>query len=473
MATQDAHSEMEIEELRERISWLIRLRWVAAVGVVITVAAASRVLDVQLSELPLCAITAALAVYNALLWAMKWRLPAVSAPSNLAAFANIQIGCDLLFLAALLHFSGGIENPFRCYYVFHIVIASILLSRRATYVHAGIAVGLVSLMAGLEAAGSIPHYHLALIEPHLYSKPVYLLASLFVLATTLYFTAFMATSIASTLREREREIVHLSRSLRQHTDELEQSYESLARLERSKSMYLHRVAHHLRSPLTAIERMLAVVVEGRTGALPQRAYETLDRSRQRVRGVLDLARDLLALSRAREAASSAEGAVNLAEVAANVVNDFRQAAASASVSLQLEVGSGLEPIAGDPESISELFENLISNAVKYTPSGGKVTVAVGRRDDQIGVSVADSGIGIPEEDLESIFDEFYRAENARDTGKEGTGLGLSIVRAVAKAHGGDVTVESKVGVGSTFRVVIPALPAAAVRSRASETAASG
>jgi len=466
-----AATELEIDELRARISWLIRLRWLAAVGVVATVFLSTHALGLRLAELPLYLITAVLAAYNAFLWAVRRRSVVVTDPWGLAAFANIQIGCDLLFLTGLLHFSGGIENPFLCYYVFHIVIASILLSRRATYVHAAVAVGLVSMMAVLEATGAMPHYHLTFLDPSVYTSTVYIAAELSVLATTLCFTAFMATSITSTVREREREIVALSQSLGQHARELERSYETLARLERSKSMYLHRVAHHLRAPLTALERVLAVVAEGRTGTLPERAQEMTERARQRVHDILDLADDLLALSRAREAKPAAGATINLAEIVANAIGDFRQAADSASLILKSDLDPDPAMMVGDAESISELFENLISNAVKYTPPGGRIAVSVHRRGDQVEISVADSGIGIPAEDLESVFDEFYRAENARSTGKEGTGLGLSIVRAIARAHGGDILVESTLGAGSTFRVSLPATGPAA--SAAPEMTPSG
>jgi signal transduction histidine kinase len=430
---------------------------VAAAGVIATVAFASRVLSVPLAEAPLYSITVGLAVYNLTLWAISRRMPLSYQPSRLAVFANLQIGADLLFLTGLLHFSGGLENPFSCYYVFHIVIASMLLSRRATYVHAAVAVCLLTLLAVSEGGGALRHYHLAMIGASVYRSPTYVLAVLFVVGTMLYFTAFLATSITARLREREAEIVRLSQSLRQHADELQESYESLARLERSKSTYLHRVAHHLRSPLTALERMLAVVAEGRTGPLSDRAQDMVERSRQRVRDILELSRDLLALSRAREAALLKGGRVDLAEVAANVASDFRQAAAAASVSLEYEADRSLAPVAGDPESIAELFENLMSNAVKYTPPGGRVRVGIRNQGDQVEIAVADTGIGISEEDLASIFEEFYRGDNARSTGKEGTGLGLSIVRAIAKAHGGDVSVESRLGQGSTFRVTLPAV----------------
>lgn len=453
--------EIHTEELRERISWLIRLRWAAAVGVVVTVYAVPKVLGVRLAQVPLHEITAALAIYNFVLWVMSRRLPFATKPVALTAFANAQIGVDLLFLTALLHYAGGIENPFVCYYVFHVVIASILLSRRATYVHVTIALGLLTSMAGLEATGHLRHYHLTrLIGPELFRSRIYVLAILSVVGTMLYFTAFMATSITARLRRRESEVDRLSRSLQEHTTDLERAYETLSRLDKSKSDYLHRVAHHLRSPLAAVERTLAVVSEGRTGPVSGKSREMIERARERVRNALGLARDLLALSRAREMTPFvARKQVNLAEIVASVEHDLAYQAASASVSLNCSIDPLAAAIAGDPESMTELFENLVSNAVKYTPPGGQVRVAVVRKGSQVEISVADTGIGIPTEETGLVFDEFYRASNARETGKEGTGLGLSIVQAIARAHGGQVSVESEVGKGTTFRVVLPLSPA--------------
>ena len=452
--------DSQTEELRERIWWLVRLRWAAAAGVTVVVWSVPRLVGVPLAERPLYLITAGLAGYNLVLWVASYRLPFAARPFLLKAIANLQIGVDLLFLTALLHFAGGIENPLVCYYVFHIVIASILLSRRATYAHTVLALGLVSLMAGLEATGRIAHYHLAgFTGSEHYRSPTYVFAILLVVGSMLTFTAFMATSITAQLRRREGEVVRLSQSLQEHTADLERAYEELSRLERGKSEYLHRVAHHLRSPLAALERMLAVVSEGRTGPLNEKSHEMIVRAGERVRNMLDLARDLLALSRAQETSPLAHRQpMDLAEILASVENDFRPQAASNSVSLESKVGAQVSPIVGDPESISDLLENLISNAVKYTPAGGKVRVVIDRKGDRVEISVSDTGIGIPAAEKERIFEEFYRASNARESGKEGTGLGLSIVQAIASAQGGEVAMESEVGAGTTFRVLLPAAP---------------
>jgi len=454
----DVASNVDLEELRDRISWLILLRWAAILGVILTVWVAHHILGIDLHRFPLYLIAAILAIYNLAFWAIGRWAPQVTSGPAVSYFANLQIVLDLVGLTALLHFAGGIENPFICYYVFHIVIASILLSPVATYLQVTFALILLVTMGTLEAVGAIPHYHLhGFLDDNAYQNPVYVFGTLFAMGTMLYFTAFMATSITSRLRRREAEIVSLSNALKEHADDLSVAYEALRQLEGARSDYLHRVAHHIRSPLATIERMLAVVSEGRTGELSDRSREMLDRARARVRETLDLARDLLVLSRTREALPLADRKlVDLAAVVREVTGEFRDQASSAGVSLDLSCPSGSLEIMGDPESLGELLENLISNAIKYTPAGKDVRISLDRRGPQAEIVVADSGIGIPAGEEEQIFEEFYRASNARESGKEGTGLGLSIVKAIVETHKGEMSLESAPETGTSFRILLPA-----------------
>jgi signal transduction histidine kinase len=450
-------ADVQLEELRDRIWWLIRLRWLAAAGVLTTILVAPSLVEVRLEERPLLALTAGLALYNVVLWAVARYHPQITRPSSLPAFANAQIAVDWVFLTALLHFAGGIENPFVCTYVFHVVIASILLSQAATYVQASWGIVLVAAMAVLEATGRLPHYPLWVGSDNLAQDRNYVTAAVAAVTVLLYATAFLATAIMARLRAREGEIVRLSVSLQEHADSLERAYTSLHRLEQQKSDYLQRAAHHLRSPLAAVENMVAVVVQGRTGQVSPQSQEMLTRARARIHGMLDLARDLLLLSQAREVAPFATPAtVDLEAVLRRVVGEFQQEAEAAGVALALSPVEGQCAVSGQEDSLAELAENLVSNAVKYTPREGRVEVHLECGEGRAELQVSDTGIGIPPEEQAKVFDEFYRAGNARKSGASGTGLGLSIVKAVAEAHGGTVSVESEVGAGTTVRVSLPA-----------------
>ncbi len=452
----DSERDLHSEELGARILWLIRLRWIAAAGVAVVVWAAPRLVWVTLEATPLYLLTALLAYYNLLLWVFARRHREVVTGPAALWFATLQVSADLVFLTALLHYSGGLENPFVCYYVFHIVIASILLPMAVAYLQVGLAVTLLLGLAVSEAMGWLPHHHLFALWPiELYRNATFLASELFVLITTLYLTALMATAITQRLRAREREVTRLSESLQTHADELEQAYGSLRQLEQEKSEYMHRAAHHLRAPLAAMESMLAVVAEGRTGPLPEKAAELVGRTRARVQGMLELAHDLLSLSQARGVSAEAPGEpVDLCRLLAALEPDFRREAEARAVALQV-ASDPRAVVVGRADPLAELVENLVSNAVKYTPAGGRVEVELSTRGLETELRVSDTGIGIPEADQEAIFAEFFRSGNARETTREGTGLGLSIVKAIAEAHGAAVTVQSAVGAGTTFRVVFP------------------
>jgi len=113
-------------------------------------------------------------------------------------------------------------------------------------------------------------------------------------------------------------------------------------------------------------------------------------------------------------------------------------------------------VQADPEAIAELIDNLVSNAVKYTTPGGRVAVVLERRPGLAEIRVSDTGIGIPAEERDRIFEEFYRAPNAQDSGKDGTGLGLSIVKAIVEAHGGAIGIDGREGEGTAVSVTLPA-----------------
>jgi signal transduction histidine kinase len=463
----DAHPQAEVEsgsreglatrELIERMAWIGRLRWVAAAGVAAAVTITRWGFGVPLPPAPLYALAAGLAAYNGLLWAIGKRLPR-SAPAAAAAVANLQLSIDLLFLAGLLYFAGGIENPFIFYFVFHIVIASILLSRRATYGHTAVACLLVIAMAAARATGRAPHHHLYGVVPEqVHFLPAFVYGAAFAVTSTLVLTAYFATSITARLRRREAQVLSLSRSLEHKAADLSRANEQLRRSESAKADYMRRVAHELRSPLATVEQMVTLVAERRKGEITAATEQTLARVRVRLRRLMEVARDLLALSRAREADLSQQmRQVRLAEVVTALAPDLTSRAQQAGVALEINVPAALPAVAGDPESLAQLVVNLATNALKYTPAGGWVKLAARADGDQVELTVADSGIGIPPAEVGQIFNEFYRASNARESSEEGTGLGLSIVNAICYAHRAEITVESEPGRGATFRVRFPA-----------------
>jgi signal transduction histidine kinase len=320
-------------ELAEHIGWLIRLRWIAVIGVVCTLEAAHRVLGIHLPFGRLYGVTAVLAFYNLVLTLVAKQLQRAKGPGSTrppgavshavlrvlwgmqldreapeaAALANIQISIDLFLLAALLHFSGGIENPFIIFFIFHIIIAGILLSPRATYVQATLGFVLISSVSFAECFGFLEHYPLgAMWTPDGYRNPIVVAVELFVLGTTLYLSVYMGTTIASQLRRRERQIALLSADLAEKAGNLEVAYRKVRQTERTKSQYMRKVAHELRGPLGTIKTALRVVLDGLVGEVPERSRDLISRAERRAGELAELTRDLLVLSRAREGRAATE-----------------------------------------------------------------------------------------------------------------------------------------------------------------------
>lgn len=448
-------------ELIDRIGWLIQLRWLAFAGVAGTVVIARAFFESALPWVLLLITSLAIPAYNIVCY-LAWRRARQAGRSVERVswwLANAQIVCDLLVLGALIHLSGGMENPFGFYFVFHMVIAGILLSPRAAFAQATLAVVIFLTIVVGEYAGFLPHYQspAGMRTQGLHSNGTAVFAASWVMVTSLYVTTYLTTAIATHLKWREDQIVLLSRNLRRRSDELQEAYDRLAAIERAKSAYTRQVAHELRSPLAAIDNLLRVVADGLQGEIPPQVAETVAQARRRTRALLAVVKDLLLLAAAREAGGQREmGSVDLKETLEAVVTLLAPDAESRGVVLDTHLAPDLPQIGGDSEGLETLFTNLVANAVKYSPEGGKVDIRATANRADVEIRVADSGIGIDKADQERIFDEFYRTPDARSHTADGTGLGLAIAKSVVDAHGGTIAVESEKGKGATFIVRLPA-----------------
>jgi signal transduction histidine kinase len=177
--------------------------------------------------------------------------------------------------------------------------------------------------------------------------------------------------------------------------------------------------------------------------------------REHARRLARLTDDLLKLSRIEAGRLDLESRpVSVAGLVNGCVETARLKAESRGLRIVVELPEGLPPVRGDAVQLDEVLQNLIDNALQYTPSGGRIDVTACSNGHEVIFTVADTGIGIPESDLERIFERFYRVDAARSREAGGTGLGLSIARHIVDAHGGRIWVESAVGQGSRFRFSI-------------------
>ena len=232
-------------------------------------------------------------------------------------------------------------------------------------------------------------------------------------------------------------------------------------IDEMKNDFVRMVSHELRSPLAAIKQQHAVILDGLAGDLTAKQRELLSRAHAKIQGLLDLINDLLDVAKMEAGYGQLEQVpLDLPEILGELVDLLRERAASQQVTLKLEVADGLPLIQADRRSMEEVFGNLVSNAVNYSPDGGEVRIIAITRGDYLEVQVKDQGIGIEAEEIPKIFDKFYRVKNPKTRQVIGTGLGLALVKGLIEAHRGSVDVESEVGTGTTFRVKLPTIGAA-------------
>jgi signal transduction histidine kinase len=608
-------TRMPVEyELCMSLGWLTHLRWVAGVGVIVGTAVAGEFLGLGLNRYPLYLIGLLILLTNLLFtrWLTRITCDLTGSSAQAHTLARAQIAADWLAMTGLMHFSGGIESPIILYFFFHTTLSAILLSVQDTYLFAGVAVLLVAGLAGLEAAGILPHYHVhGFLPAELYRTPVYVGGILFFFASTVFVSAYLATHTTRRLRARQDDILRLgqdlgrayerlqvlydsvqvvgstlqlkevldrltrstaevmgvractirllhetgtqlcleswyglsedylqkgcllveqnplvrevlageviniadirdddrlqypveaaavgirstltaplqgrSRSLgilRVYCDDVDcfspddaqflatvarygsiaienaMAYEAVQNLEEAKRKFILTVTHELRSPVGVVRSLLNTLEGGYAGPLSDVQADMVGRALRRSEFLQTLIDDLLNLAggKAGFRTGLVEEVVDLCPIIDSVAERYCIPAEEKHIAFQLDTpGMGLNVLA-NREELDRAMTNLISNAVKYTPDGGVVRVTLAGEAATIRLAVQDSGIGIPEEALPHLFEEFYRAPNARAQVKQGTGLGLVITKDILTRYGGTIRVESAENRGTTFTVLLP------------------
>ena len=229
----------------------------------------------------------------------------------------------------------------------------------------------------------------------------------------------------------------------------------LRRLERVRQDFVANVSHEFRTPLTAIQGFSETLLGGALED-PINRRRFVEIIREHAMRLARLTEDLLKLSRIEAGQLKLEfRPVSVVQLIDSCMETAQLKAVPKQLSLAVQLPAQLPPVRGDSNSLQEVLQNLLDNALQYTPAGGKIEVSALSTDSRVVVTVADTGIGIPQVEQERIFERFYRVDAARSREAGGTGLGLSIARHIMEAHGGHLWVESAVGEGSRFHFSIP------------------
>lgn len=435
-------------EINGKLLWFIKLRWIAIIGVIITVFVSFKFFGLSLHVKEIIFICFLIAFYNLLFFILLKIIYKFYSNLNLKKFnniiANLQISLDILSLTILLHFSGGIENPFIFYYIFHVIISSIILTRKAAFLQTTLASFLFLSMAIFEYLGYIKHFPIKNFYPlelELYNNFIYVFAFSFSIISSLYIAAYMATNISIKLRQKERQ--------------LEESNLLLEKKDKIKSEYVLRVSHDIKEHLSAIQGCIEPVFEKITGPLNEKQSDLLSRALERTNKLLFFVKTLLEITRLRLSSELKLECFELKDVINDAINSVNERALNKKISINFNIDYNISTIVASRMDIQETISNLIMNSIKYTPESGNIDIVAKNLGDSVLIVISDNGIGIPKDEMPKIFQEFYRASNAKKIERTGTGLGLTLAKEVIEMHKGKIWVESEENKGTSIFIDLP------------------
>lgn len=431
--------------IKNRMYWFVQIRWFAISSLILVTFLAWFILHIRFDPLPILLLLLWMISYNTFFWLQCKNLSEKNM-SKVLLLTRSQVLLDIFTLVLLLYFSGGIENPFSYYFLFHAIIAGILLPNKESLLITSLIVILYTAMVFLDYFGIIPHFSLHRLYPNsIYQSSNYVVSKLFVFISTLFIVYYFTNSISSKLNTRTKELITTNQKLREADEN------------RIRAVML--VTHELRSPLSSVESILDIILGGyiaNNNCKKCKIMTNIKRVHARVKNLLVLTNDLLYFHKMElEGKTFKRKPMKLDSVVDDIINELNYFAEKHNISIHKIQLNNIKPIIADPDSIKTIISNLISNAIKYNVPNGKVIISAKQMNDDIEVNISDTGVGIPNKDLPKVFELFYQGDYARTLKRKGVGLGLSLVKRLVESHGGNIRVESEWGKGSNFIFTLP------------------
>jgi signal transduction histidine kinase len=262
--------------------------------------------------------------------------------------------------------------------------------------------------------------------------------------------------ILSELEEKREELEELNRQLNQSNRELNEANAKLRELAELKEEFLALTTHDLRSPLTVISGVISFFTSGRLGELSPEQQNMVAMMERNTQSLIELVNDLLDASKLESGTMRLDvTSIDLRGLLDELRETMEPLAKEKGILLQETLAPDLPPVEADRTKLRRILVNLLSNALKFTPKGGRVEVRAVMEGERVKLTVADTGVGIAPEDVERLFDKYEQARSRATRGEKGTGLGLYITRQLVELHGGKIQVTSELGRGSTFSFTLP------------------
>ena len=426
------------------------LRFLVSAGIVAGVMFGRHVLDIRdLDVSKLILLAALLALFNIPVFLFACRHRRLERRSVVRRFVmglmHVSVAIDFLFLTIGLWLAGGAKSPFMAFYLLHVILAAAFLSPRAAWLQAMLGYVLLSTLVLGEWCGVIPaHFPVGAVNSAQPLDGRYVLTVLSVQGALMALAVYLLTGLTKLLRHDERE-------LRSANAELE-------RLSEMQRDFLHIALHDMKRPIGAASMLVQSFKIASKPPLTEEQANWLGRVEARHEEAMGILNDfgvLAALDSADYGGHAAD--IDTAALVRRAVCQNQDIAQSHGHEINVDLASDLPSLHGVERLLYEAVANLIVNATKYTPPGGRIDVRATAQDGAVRIEVEDNGIGIAPADQERLFREFVRIRRHDSAvgAVPGSGLGLSIVRRIVVAHGGRVGVESVLDEGSLFFIELP------------------
>ncbi len=436
-------SSSESADLNRVIGWFISLRWTACLFVFATLLIVRLKLNFQFPYNILFSLNALLFLINLIFTVYYYRIKVQNlSRKEMSILFNVQVCSDYILLFLVIYFTGFLENPFSYFFVFHIMLTSLLFPPAMVFVYVTSLLAVFILTFFAEYFTVIPHFpfNSTTYDPVSYHESIFMKAT--GLCSTLVVSAYLITSIKSRVEERGKRIeVELNR------------YKDL---DKTKSNFILQVTHELRGPLAALSGYHEMILKGITGGVNEKTQHTLQKADHRAENLLTIIDEMIdfAYMKSDKAAQYSKVGIKLRDAIGYNLELFSARALQKKIHIVSNCSKDLI-VWANRDLLNIILSNLITNAIKYSSTGAIIAVNATLENEEIHLFVKDNGMGIEPEELEKIFEEFYRTRRARKIERDGTGLGLPIVQRAVESLDGKITVYSELGKGSTFHIFLP------------------
>ncbi len=441
------------EAITRRNSLLIKLRYLAIICLFVALYFAQNILLLNLNstqQKAIIIIGLIIFLYNLLIHFLRYKAGYGEAKFNKMHISLLQMILDLVMLTFLVYYTGGINSPLSLFYIFHMIIGSLILPGYLIYSICFTIIITYGFIIVLQKFNIIFNYTIhnlysATMPEHTWS---YILVNFCFFSVMMLISVFLANKIAKQLYLREQELY--------------ESIRKLEELETEKQNYIIGIVHELKSPIVAAQSLVELILNNFVGPVSDEVRERLVRVKKRTEDSLNMINNILRISKLKLLRITTIEEIDIEELVNSVSEKVTEVIVNKNIDYKLvDDRINKKPLKGDRVLLELALSNLLNNAIKYTNNNGKIVLKLENDDDNAIIKICDNGIGIPQNELEKVKNQFYRATNIKNKGYEGTGMGLSLVNEIVNKMNGNFNIVSPSEIGdekNTGTCVIISIP---------------